>query len=1780
MSSEVRIVEASKTSVISPVSLRKLSFGKVGRKQSNGSVQGATTASPTNSSRSLESGDSGQRQRQPSKSRVRRHHHRLSAVFSRSFSTLGRGSSGGGGYYYGMASDGGGGGGAGGGEDGGGHLVADDPAELSNQVTAPGILKIFGNEICEGANYKSVLATTQSSAKELVKEALERYSLDKADADAYVLCDVIGCITDHLWRTECLRVVGDNEKPLLLQSMWKPREGHSRRFEIQRRATVEEKTGREKDTITAGINAQARKLQKTRSRGKTLFLEMTRRRSQNEGHGSGGLGGSFGGLFRSRSEADIVVEEEPPSNTTDTESQSQGSPVKSAGSRSQSQGSPAKSSSSRSQSPAKSASSRSHSPVKSASSGSISVGGRSHSSPVKSANKGHGNRIPVKSASSGAIGSPGCEAQSASPKKGAGARRGSFWVGEGSGLRSRPGSQSGGGGGTASELHKDAQCPATEREERKAREEREEKESSDVVSSGSSSRASQYSIHPPLHFPYFLLLQGYSPSQDFIIYPITGERTVFGCGDQPPPSESGPTAVDVSLWAPDVNPQHCVIERLQPADLSPLPIRAGEARGSTGIRSNAPNPITNTNSSTTTNGNATSTSNGNATSTTNSNLSTSTSGSPPTTTTTRSSSTHTNHTTTTTTNCNSNHHCSSTNGDAPSTYTNGDATSTSLSPITIDCSSSSSSSSSSITTGTATIIATRSATTRTLLKPFPGALVKRNGVCVTRETFLRNGDLVGLGDYYLLMFKDPAATASEGVAPYAKLMPALHACGEGGGGGGGVAMTTASAPLSPMATEPLCNTCMSSSSSATVVPTSPCKSNDVAASNLSPLRGGDGEELRLVYELGQEELVVREIFSSAGKVAAGRGGGGGGDGGDQPKLTAALLLCLCLQRSAAHFSSASLRKLLLGIASDVQTMVWQCAKDLAADQPEINQDLQEPQLLTICKLIPGLQPMVLWMANSIELLHFIQHELPLLLHGLTTNGELEEHGGEEEEEDEEHMALLEMRMSSVRPASEEAMTVLEEVIMFTFQQCVYYITKVLYPLLPSVLDSHPFSESGQVVVPEEISNVLEVLQRALQLLRDFQVHWDIGSQLIAYLFFFINAFLFNLLMERGSGGSFYQWSRGVQIRANLDLLMDWAHGVELGDLAQACLNKLSTAVNLLATPKEHLLQDSWASLRVEFSQLNAAQLHHMLREYSPGRGGPPAWSPPSTDAPAAFTTGDILESLDNHPPLVLPCTGFLLELGRPITDAKLSTQLHRLQQFINTLPHTGDGADVNPETTKDTVAAVPLEAKVTKMESLPRAQLEVGQAEKVLPHHHGDSNSSPITVAMTTTMAATMTTTTTTKATTNSNSAIIRTRTDLAAYASLLNQRLSSLERQSAEGANIGRTSSSGSSSSGGSASSGGSGGSGGSGSSGSESLAFYPARSHYGPHGPPSVPSSPKLRQLVLAEVEAEIEPHLRQMVLAEIEAEIPSSPELRQKVLAQVEADLPSSPRLRQMVLAEVEADYEPPTSPRLRQKVLAEMEAEFDPPPSPPLRQKVLTKVEADFEPPTSPQLRQMVLAKVQDEFEPQFSPRLRKLVLGDVEADGLLDESDTETEAEDPRQGEENGARCQKADRSLNHNHHLGTHTRDTNEVLEEEEEEEQEEGEELEEEGDGDVGDEDDGDEEEEEEEEEREVFAVELQRGLCGLGLALVNGRETPLDLEGIYIRSILPGSPAEMSQRLSPGDRIMAVNGVSLVGMDYHGGRELIQKCGEKPRFLVSRSMWGARGRRGRRGIPNESTS
>ncbi|RXN00965.1 Ras-associating and dilute domain-containing protein [Acipenser ruthenus] len=923
MFSDDRSNTISKQALNFPVGLLinspKRRLAKLGRKPSNGSVQSSSSDTNTGSNESTGV-------RQPAKNKIRRHNNRLSTVFSRSP------------HLKDNQSD----------EDStvadGMHLT-DDPSELSMQLSAPGVLKIFGSEISTGANYKSVLATSHSSAQELVKEALERYSLDKAEAGAYVLCDVIGRLgEEHQWKTECFRVVGDNEKPLMLQSLWKPKEGFCRRFEIQRKSSVEKKTAKEKDTVTAGINAQARKLQKIRSRGASVFIEED-------------LNSNFS-LWRSLSEVNLSVKSKDP--------------------------------------------------------------------------RMNGKSLLLED--------------------------------------------------LEPEVDKEGQCLGLEKEET---------ESSD-------DNTTQYSIHPPFEFPYFLLLQGYSYRQ---------EKT----------------------------------------------------------------------------------------------------------------------------------------------------------------------------------------------------------------------------------------------------------------------------------------------------------------------------------------------------------------------------------------------------------------KELAGIQPEtVKQDPDELSLLSIKELIPGLQPLAFWMSNSIELLHFIQQEVPkLLLWG--------EEGGE----------IADSQVSATRSASEEAMTVLEEVIMFTFQQSVYYLTKTLYTALPGLLDSNPFSESGQLRVPDGVNHILEILKETLQLLNQYEVHSEIASQLFAYLFFFTNASLFNALMERGSGGGFYQWSRGVQIRANLDLLLDWIQGIGLGDLALDFFHKLSTAVNLLATPKQNLLQASWLSLRSEFASLNPAQLHHMLREYNPGRPCPAGWSPTPEEAEPAMRMADILESFDNHPPLILPCSSFHIELGRPVQDLRLPSQLSRIREFLCSLKQS------SPVPSQQ---EVPLAAESVTSACCTSSMKNTGplQDSDTPKDRESDIKDSSLCGRF-----------------------LLPGPSDLSSCGDVLTQKLKNLELQS-------------------------------------------------------SLPG----------------------------------------------QNDLTSHKRLA------------------------------LDP-------SCLLT-------PPNTPQTLELAEADT-DLLERPFRHFLNGSHKG----------------------GDDKDLATPKVKGVLNPSPEPGTQNKPG----------------------------------------EEDEVFTVELERGPHGLGLALVDGLKTPLKMSGIYIKSLVPHSPAARSKKLGLGDRILAINGTSLAGVDYNTGRDLIRSSGDKLRLLVAKS-------------------
>uniref|UniRef100_A0A2I3HJT1 Ras interacting protein 1 n=1 Tax=Nomascus leucogenys TaxID=61853 RepID=A0A2I3HJT1_NOMLE len=473
-----------------------------------------------------------------------------------------------------------------------------------------------------------------------------------------------------------------------------------------------------------------------------------------------------------------------------------------------------------------------------------------------------------------------------------------------------------------------------------------------------------------------------------------------------------------------------------------------------------------------------------------------------------------------------------------------------------------------------------------MVRPSRGAPVTHNGCLLLREAELHPGDLLGLGEHFLFMYKDPRTGGSGPARP-----PWL--------------------PARPGATPPgpgwafSCRLCGRGLQ----------ERGEALAAYL------DGREPVLRFRPREEEALLGEIVRAA---AAGAG--------DLPPLGPATLLALCVQHSARELELGHLPRLLGRLARLIKEAVWVSAPQSHPEGvPEVP---LTPEAVSV-----ELRPLMLWMANTTELLSFVQEK------------------------------VLEME----KEADQEDPQLCNDLELFQSLVSTSLFPQTLYSTLPALLDSNPFTAGAELpgpgaelgAMPPGLRPTLGVFQAALELTSQCELHPDLVSQTFGYLFFFSNASLLNSLMERGQGRPFYQWSRAVQIRTNLDLVLDWLQGAGLGDIATEFFRKLSMAVNLLCVPRTSLLKASWSSLRTDHPTLTPAQLHHLLSHYQlgPGRGPPAAWDPPPAER-EAVDTGDIFESFSSHPPLILPLGSSRLRLTGPVTDDALHRELRRLRRLL------------------------------------------------------------------------------------------------------------------------------------------------------------------------------------------------------------------------------------------------------------------------------------------------------------------------------------------------------------------------------------------------------------------------------------------------------------------------------------------------------------------------------------
>ncbi|KAF1374187.1 hypothetical protein PFLUV_G00246940 [Perca fluviatilis] len=87
-------------------------------------------------------------------------------------------------------------------------------------------------------------------------------------------------------------------------------------------------------------------------------------------------------------------------------------------------------------------------------------------------------------------------------------------------------------------------------------------------------------------------------------------------------------------------------------------------------------------------------------------------------------------------------------------------------------------------------------------------------------------------------------------------------------------------------------------------------------------------------------------------------------------------------------------------------------------------------------------------------------------------------------------------------------------------------------------------------------------------------------------------------------------------------------------------------------------------------------------------------------------------------------------------------------------------------------------------------------------------------------------------------------------------------------------------------------------------------------------------------------------------------------------------------------------------------------------------------------------------------------------------------------------------------------------------------------------------------------------ITVELRKISGSLGMSISGGINTNLPNGGIYIRSLVPGGPAERDGRLHAGYRLLELDGISLQGFTYQQAVECLSKTGEEVTLLVEKQV------------------
>ncbi|CAO2639150.1 Tyrosine-protein phosphatase non-receptor type 13 [Lemmus lemmus] len=89
-----------------------------------------------------------------------------------------------------------------------------------------------------------------------------------------------------------------------------------------------------------------------------------------------------------------------------------------------------------------------------------------------------------------------------------------------------------------------------------------------------------------------------------------------------------------------------------------------------------------------------------------------------------------------------------------------------------------------------------------------------------------------------------------------------------------------------------------------------------------------------------------------------------------------------------------------------------------------------------------------------------------------------------------------------------------------------------------------------------------------------------------------------------------------------------------------------------------------------------------------------------------------------------------------------------------------------------------------------------------------------------------------------------------------------------------------------------------------------------------------------------------------------------------------------------------------------------------------------------------------------------------------------------------------------------------------------------------------------------------EIFEVELAKNDNSLGISVTGGVNTSVRHGGIYVKAVIPKGAAESDGRIHKGDRVLAVNGVSLEGATHKQAVETLRNTGQVVHLLLEKGQ------------------